>query len=212
MIRNLFVLIALVLNGSFLPADDHGAQVKPLMHVFLMELEKLSPYLNSEKGLESEKAKEQISSSLSILERKVRNAPPSIKENPGFRISFSLLSDHIVKTKAVFEKGEYDYARMRLNGTTALCAACHLQTPKVSTFSPFSGLEERIRAVNFNNASFLFVIRRYPEALAMYDELARKYPESKVTSDELKDLYRRKLSIFARVTKDPRQALENLDR
>lgn len=208
----IIALILVLANWpSALAADEDRGRVKVLMHTFLMELEKMSPYISSENALNSPKAREIVGSSLKVLETKVKNPPPMLKESPGFRISFSMLADHIDKTKQAFDQGEYEHTRLRLNGTTALCAGCHTQTPKISKFSPFSSMEERFRNSTFDNASFLFVIRRFPEALAMFDELARNYPKSVVTSDQLSELYRRKLTIFARVTRDPQAAIDNLN-
>jgi tetratricopeptide (TPR) repeat protein len=210
---NLLATIALI-NLVCLPAygaDEDRGRVKVLMHTFLMELEKMSPYISSEKALNSPKAREIVGSSLKVLEAKVKNPPPMLKESPGFRISFSMLADHIKKTKQAFDQGEFEHTRLRLNGTTALCAGCHTQTPKISKLSPFSSLEERFQNSTFENATFLFVIRRFPEALAMFDELVRNYPKSVLNSDQLGELYRRKLTIFARVLRDPQAAIDNLN-
>lgn len=192
-------------------ANDDRGRVKVLMHTFLMELEKMTPYLNSDKALNSPKAKEIVGSSLQVLESKIKNPPPMLKESPGFRITFGMLADHIEKTKMAFDHGEMELTRLRLNSTTAFCAGCHTQTPKISQLSPFASMEQRFNNSNFENANFLFVIRKYPEALTMFDELARKYPKSTIESDQLSELYRRKLTIFARVTKDPQKAIENLN-
>lgn len=209
-VRIAVLTAALSLPAARAAGDDQG-RVKVLMHTFLMELEKMSPYISSEKALNSPKAREIVGSSLKVLEAKVKNPPPMLKESPGFRISFSMLADHIEKTRQAFDQGEYEHTRLRLNGTTTLCAGCHTQTPKISKFSPFSAMEERFRNSTFDNANFLFVIRRFPESLAMFDELARNYPKSVVTSDQLGELYRRKLTIFARVTRDPQAAINNLN-
>lgn len=212
----IFLQILLALSSLSLtapgatPANDEKGRTKVLMHTFLIELDKMAPYLNSDKALESQKAREIVGSSLKVMESKLRHPPTALQDSPGFRISFGMFADHIEKTKQAFDRGELDHTRIRLNSTTALCAACHMQTPQMSRLSPFSTMEERFKSVNFDNANFLFVIRRFPEALAMYDELARQYPKSSVSSDQLAELYRRKLTIFGRVTRDPNAAIKNL--
>ncbi|NJL24320.1 MAG: hypothetical protein HC902_03520 [Calothrix sp. SM1_5_4] len=170
----------------------------------------MNPYLLSEQAFNSPEGKAQVAESLKELTGRIKKAPEEIKSTPGFRITYSLLTDHIRKTEEVFKKGEMEYARMRLNGMGNLCAGCHMQAPKVSRFSSFEFVVERGRQVNFENAEFLFVIRRYDEALPLFDKLVREYPKNGLASDRLNEVYRRKLAMFARVYQNPDMAISNL--
>lgn len=211
MINKIYIpLTALLIAGAPVHAGDDQGRIKSLMHTFLMEIYRLQPYMNSEQDFASPKGKEVVGESLMLLDKKVQNPPPELKSHTGFRITFSLLADHIARTKQLFEKGELEYARIRLNSTTNMCASCHMQAPKISSQSPFAVFNDLSEQANYTNATFLFTIRRYDEALAQLDQLARRFPKSAVTSDQLNDVYRRKLAIFARIKRNPTLGISNL--
>ena len=196
--------------SSLCSAEEDRGRTKALMHSFVLEFAKMSPYLASEKDFTSEKGKAVIGESLQSISSKIKTPSPLIKENSGFRISYELLSDHILKTKAVFDRGEMEYARLRVNGIGNLCASCHMQAPTIAKFSAFEFVIGKNEKINFENAEFLFVIRRFDESLAQFDKLIREYPKGSLTSERLTEAYRRKLAIFARVLRDPIGAVNNL--
>jgi cytochrome c556 len=210
----IYLLAAATMNGAAAdsppePKATDGA-TKGLMHAFVLEFAKMNPYLTGDKAFNSAEGKATIGKSLKVLANKVKDPPPALEKSPGFRITFGLLADHLRKTEEAWRAGETDNVRMRVNGVGNLCAACHMQAPKISNFSAFEFVTERSKAANFHNAEFLFVIRRYDDALALYDQLVRGYPKSGITSDQLTEAYRRKLAIFARVYRDPVKAGANL--
>lgn len=187
---------------------DEG-RVKATMHTFLVEMAKITPYLGSTQAFTSEKGKEAVSAALNSMASKVRKPPEKITESAGFRITFGLLADHIQKTKAIYDKGEMEYARLRLNGTTNLCASCHTQAPVGRKNPLFPPIDDLTSKTTFENANFLFVIRRYEMALAQFDALIRGYPESGLASDLLGEVLRRKVAVFARVYRDPKAAIDS---
>lgn len=192
-------------------AGEVDGRTKAFMHTFVVEFAKMSPYLANDAAFTSEKGKATVSESINTLVNKAGNPPPELKQSPGFRITYGLLTDHLQKTQQALSNGELQYARMRVNGIGNLCAACHMQAPKISHFSAFEFVVERGKQASLENAEFLFVIRRYDEALALYDKLAREFPKNGLSSDQLGEVYRRKLGIFARVYRDPVKAIANLN-
>lgn len=206
----LLILLGAVGFSSLSFAEEDRGRTKALMHSFVLEFAKMSPYLASEKDFASEKGKAVIGESLQSISSKIKTPSPLIKENSGFRISYELLSDHILKTKAVFDRGEMEYARLRVNGIGNMCAGCHMQAPTIAKFSAFEFVLGKNEQVSFENAEFLFVIRRFDESLAQFDTLIREYPKGLLTSERLSEAYRRKLAIFARVYRDPIAAINNL--
>jgi hypothetical protein len=99
------------------------------------------------------------------------------------------------------------YARMRLNGLGNMCAACHMQAPKISNFTAYRFIEKAADEASFNNAEFMFIVRRYDEALASFDKLIRGFPKTAITSDQLDLAAQRKIAIFARVFRNPKNAI-----
>lgn len=204
-----FLVLLLFPILVFASNDDRGS-VKVLMHSFLLEMSTVNDVLSNEEAFASEEGKKKIKEALAKMERAIRKPPKDIEEKPGFRISYGLLSDHISKTKLLIDKGELEYARARLNGTTNLCAGCHMQTPKFTKFSPFAPLKQQLEKPSFASANFLFITRRYEEALEQFNLLIRKYPESGLATDRLSEVYRKKLAFFARVQRDAGYAITNL--
>ncbi len=210
----LLAMVSLVFCVSAKAADkvtDDDGRTKVLMHSLVLEFAKMNPYLASDKAFSSEKGREVVGESLKVLAGKVKSPPANLKKSTGFRITYNLLADHIEKINEVFARGEMEYARMKVNGIGNLCAACHMQAPKISNYSAFEFIAERGKEVTFENAEFLFVIRRYDESLALFDKLVRGYPSKNLTSDQLTEVYRRKLAMFARVYRDPVMATTNLN-
>lgn len=205
----LVIFCSIALAGPVAWASEEAdiGRVKATMHSFLVELAAVKPYLGSPEAFASDKGRKAVGSALDKLASKVRNPPEKLKENVGFRITFGLLADHIQKTKTIFEKGEMEYARVRLAGTPSLCASCHTQTPVAMKSSLFPPTDDLTAKTNFDNANFLFVIRRYEQALAQFDVLIRGYPGSGISDPQLNDLLRRKVAIYARVFRDPKAAV-----
>ncbi len=205
-----FLLVLFAFSIPCSSQDSENGRVKATMHTFLVEMAKVTPYLSTTEAFTSKEGKAAISPALESLAKKARNPPEKLKESAGFRISFGLLADHIQKTKAVYDKGEMEYARLRLNGMANLCASCHTQTPVKAKGSLFPPVDDLTSKVSFENANFLFVIRRYEQALAQFDSLLRGYPDSGLPSDLIGDVFRRKVAVFARVYRDPKAAVASL--
>jgi tetratricopeptide (TPR) repeat protein len=201
-----FCLI-LILNVAHAnpPADD--INVKALMHNLVLQYDKMGPYLSSDAAFSSAEGKATIKESLAELSRRVSAPPPTEQRGPGFRISYNLLADYVKKTEQSFSSGEMQLARMRLNGLGNMCASCHLQTPKASTFTTYEFAQKAVKNSSFKNAEFLFIVRRFDEALSSFDKLIRGFPKSAITSDELDLAAQRKVAIFARVYRDPTKAI-----
>lgn len=186
------------------PSDSERGKIKALMHTFVMEISNMSPYLTSTRVFESENGKKTVKASLDKMLAKMETPPKTLTKSAGFEITFDLLSDHVQKTKQVFERGEMDYARMRVAGITNLCAACHMQNPVPKPMSPFAAFDAKSGDVNFANANFFFLIRRWDLALTQFEKLIRGYPESGATSEELSEVFRKRLAIYARVLRAPK--------
>lgn len=199
----------LTLSANAGPSANN-AQLKSLMHTFVLEYAKMSPYLVSEESFRTEKGQETIKESLGILVAKTSKQPEALTKTAGFRVSYKLLASHLALTQKVLERGEFEYARLRVSGIGNLCASCHMQSPTISKFSAFEFITGKKEEVNLENANFLFTIRRYDEALAMFNQMIRQYPESKVNEYQLQEIYRHKLGILARVEPKPDTAVKSL--
>lgn len=204
-------LFGLVLFCLSVFAAEKSGPTKAFMHQFLIELSKIRPFLGSETEFASEGARKTVQASLERLAKQMKTPPKEIEDKPGFHLTFSLMADHVTRTKELFDRGELEYARMRLNGTPNFCSSCHTQTPHLSKTTPFDFFAESTQKVDFENATFLFVTRRYDSALSSFNQLIRGFPKNNLTSLQLEELVRRKLAIFARIQRDPEFAVNNLN-
>lgn len=209
----LFLLLLICLNhpSPAVATDDPVVDddVRSLMHQFLGEFQQLQPYLVSSDKFQEEQSKKAVGRVLSdLVKRTNKTAPTEIGENENFRLTFRLLKDHFEKTQKVFENKEYEYARIRLNGTINFCISCHTQMPVSKGWSGSLGLAKE---PSLELAEFAFLVRRFDEGLAMYDKLVRSYPKYPLTEEQLYQIYRRKIAIFARVKRDAETAVTNLN-
>ncbi|MGE4131130.1 MAG: hypothetical protein AB7F86_05795 [Bdellovibrionales bacterium] len=200
LIALLTLLVGTIASRAASPPEEKGA-IKALMHTFVAELYKMRPYLATSESFAKPEGQKQIASSLETVVKKIKNPPAGLKESPGFQVSLGMLADHFQKTQEIFKSGELEYARVRLNATTGLCATCHMQAPNISKNSPFGGFQELDKKFNFENANFLFVIRRYDAAMTQFDQLIGQYPKG-LSSVQLDELFRRKLAVITRVQRD----------
>lgn len=190
--------------------DSDRWRLMNLMHTFEREFSKLRPYLVSDEKFSDPKARPEIQQALKSLEEVVKaQRPKKIDANPNFSLNFSLMSYHLQRVRRGFEHGGYAYARRDLNATAHFCATCHTQTstPKQRLGGLWSGPETD--AVTYENAEFLFITRRFDQALEKYSELLRKYPKSGLKLEQVEGVFNRKLALFARVMRDPQAAIES---
>ena len=165
------------------------------MRAFENEMTKLQPYLTSEEKFKSPQARKVVAASLAVLEAKTKADPvDQIQKNPGFRLSFSLMSYHVQKTKRVFDLGAFEFARQNLIATGGFCMACHTQAPPPKKGHARHVGANRVQSVTIENAEYMFMTRNFDLALEMYDGLARGFPKNQLSPDRLPELYRRKLA------------------
>jgi hypothetical protein len=193
-------------------AESTDIKLKVLMHSFLNEMEKLRPFLSSEKSFGDPKAQKTISAAIEMLQNKAMgDTPETIEKNSGFRLNFGMLKYHFRKTKEAYDLGALELARQNLNATGAICLGCHSQLPKQEgkPFLVWAQLEKS-KKLTLEAAEYLFVMRNFDGALAAYDELVQGFPKNQLEASRLPELYRRKLALLARVQRDPVFAIKNL--
>lgn len=209
------ILIFLLNGASPARADVTAAergQIQAWMHAFEAELAKLRPYLVSDDSFQDANARKRIGEALTSLEKQASSGTPKgIEANPGFRVTYDLMAQHLRHTRKAFDDGKYGYARLRLNATTNFCASCHAQMPeRKNEFVGEWGEMADLKAATLVNAEYLFITRRFDQALAKFDVLIRTYPASGLKAEQVMAVYGRKLAIFSRVKRDPGAAIANL--
>jgi hypothetical protein len=218
MIKIAFFLAMIFQNSAVCSAQEKESspdrwQMLQIMHNFDREFSKLRPYLVSKEKFESAKANPEIQKSLDALTTILSSDRPStVENNPSLNLNFSMMSYHLKTTRNIFEQGNYEAARQNISATMNFCISCHTQVPiaKVKLGGVLLGGEED--SVGYENSEFLFTTRRFTTAMVQFDELVRKYPKSQLTATQVSDIYNRKIAFFARVSRDPKGAIANLEK
>ena len=190
-----------------------GEDIRSIMHYFYDRLVELRPTLVSELEFSDPKNRKTIRLVLSEVEARLKNRKSKeVLEGNTNQATIELFQKHISATKESFELGEITRSYQGVRMATEFCISCHTHLPQKGM--PKLDWKKDILARDPKNvrrtADFYFVTRRYDYSLNIYDYLIREFPKSVLQEAELKDIYRRKLLIFARIKRDPSAAVENL--
>ena len=162
----------------------------------------LKPLIASESSFNDPANAPQISDSLRnmvALSRQV-NHEARIRKT-GFQVSAAILTQQLEEVETIFEKGNKDYALVSLKSTLGVCMSCHTQLPSVST--QFTAANQtRSLADPFEEAEFLFLIRNFDAAMALYGELIQGYPLNQVQPQDLEIALYREIYYYVRVARD----------
>lgn len=200
---------------AFLIASSSLASEKTLtqiMHEFAQSLVKMRVF-----ATQQELTKEQeleILTSIEKFNKDVQAVDPSqVPSSRSYRVSLSALQRHLQETERMFRVGNKTYARWMLNATTSLCVMCHTQLPETKKPESFWSYKPKLSttADKFKEAEFLFVTRRFQPAMNLYEDLIENFPENGLNTVELDNSLRRVVAYFARIKRDPNQAIEKLE-
>ena len=192
---------------------DTGQDITSIMHYFYDRLVELRPTLVSELEFSDPKNRKTIRLVLAEVEARLENRnSKKVLEGTTNQATIQLFRQHISETKESFELGEITRAYQGVRMATEFCISCHTHLPQKGM--PKLDWKKDVLARDPKNvrrtADFYFVTRRYDYSLNIYNYLIREYPKSVLEETDLRDIYRRKLLIFARIKRDPSAALENM--
>lgn len=185
-------------------------EVKPVMQNFYNLTEKLQPYLIDKKAfLKNENAKD-ISSVLAEFSentKKLKNEKMSLNDDMKFRVK--LLNEDIEEAQSSFNNGFKDYSYWALKSTLNNCLNCHTQKGL-----PLTGynLKKDNGGDAFDRAEFLFIVRNYPEALALYEDILTYYPKNKYSVESIESSAQKILFYSIRVSRNDNANVQIFDR
>jgi tetratricopeptide (TPR) repeat protein len=171
--KGLIILLLATVFSVLLQAETKTYKTtKQAMNDILSSFVALLPYASNEMRFNDPKAEEFIKSHLLKLKTAFKNAKHLKKiKTPGFSPSFEVVTDHLDQTYNNFTMRSKSFARTRLKATAEMCISCHTQLPQ-GLSNTFSGLNNVNRNEFFNDyeyADYLFVTRRYTQALRYYE-------------------------------------------
>ena len=192
---------------------DRGENIRSIMHYFYDRLVELRPILASELEFSNPKNKKTIRLVLSEIEQRLRNGKrKKVLMGKANQVTVELFQQHIAETRESFDLGEITRAYQGVRMATEFCIGCHTHLPQQGM--PQLDWKKDILVRDPKNvrhtADFYFITRRYDYSLNIYDYLIREFPKSVVQEVDLRDIYRHKLLIFARIKRDPLAAVKSL--
>lgn len=208
----LFVCIIFFTTSSF--SQIQKPEPVPLAMInFLLEIKSLQPYMVSPSEFSNSKNEKFIQThldKLSEVSTELKHLPRLDK--PFFRVMTEILPEHLQELQNSFREGHKDYARSMLLSTLDGCSSCHSQMS--SKFAKLWHFETAdLQGTKFDKAEFLFAIRQYDDALALYRDVVsdfRPTTAEPISSDVLESL-KKKQSIFIRVKNDLPSAKSEID-
>lgn len=197
-----------------LNTDTKTVNIKALMHYFNGSLNNLKPYMTSLEAFQNPQNKDSIRNELIQLEKKISDSQPQeIAETTGFDLSYNLMARHLRDTIRLYDSKIYVQAWEKMNATTTFCISCHTRLPEKVNLQILKDITvqgEQRPVQSLQDAEFYYLSHRYAHALEIYDEKIKNYPGNNLSPDELKKIYERKIAFYARVHRNPNDAIESL--
>lgn len=200
-----FFIVFILCQLSF--AGSTAQSSKDHMNQLLKELTILKTYFVSEDKFLDPKNNAKIATHLkkfSAMAAQTNHDPVMDQQN--FKFTQQVLQAHIVETERAFNEGKKSYARWQLASTISLCMSCHTQAPATQrAFSDFNNL--KTYSSKFDQAEFLFATRAFEQANQLFNSIIDSYPKNKVSLQQVETALERELTYYARVQRNPDQAV-----
>lgn len=191
-------------------SEPQESKLPVLMHSFYATLQELRPYINSEEEFKNPKNRDKVKSLLKKLENKIDgNKVKDLSNAAVFDVTYELLGSHIRETNYLYEHEIYGAAHNNLKATTGLCIMCHERLPKPASleYNTFIGKEKPVD--NLSDAEFFYISHEFDQAITIYDSIVRKY-DGTPNDFDFDQIYKRKIAFFARIQRNPKNAIANL--
>jgi len=204
--KNLIViLVALIALNSSAKEQALGRTMKELGQT----MESLFPYLFNDAKFKSKKNERKIELKLKRLQSLFALAKPHFeKRSSNFKISYNVINKHLSETREVF-RGNKDFSLNMIKTIPSMCVSCHTQDSRHGR--AFKDLKRSSFKSDFEFAEFNFMTRNYKRALKYYDSFIST-PQKKSEFGRVNEALKRKLTIFAKVYKDPNKGIHHFEK
>ena len=210
-VRTIIAVIACLLSVGMRAsvfAEDGSTTVKPQMVKAYAAFGELQRYLVSEQRFTDKNNEKRISALLDDLSESfesVREEKISLKDQPGFRETLTVVSERIQGASTRFDNGQKSYALWEMKTVGNYCVSCHTT---FSAASEFSGDSPSVKGMSdLEKAEFLLATRQFDKAEPLFKKavFGVKNPRERMQA------LRKWLIVHIRVLQDPRAALTDLD-
>lgn len=206
-------IVAIAIPVTLWAQTDSGkTTVQGLMDRIFSNLAQITKYSLSDDEFKKKENDAEIKKLLKDTTQSVKTVTKQHDlKNPIMKISGDVLTAQFSDAESAFNSGHKSYARWMINSSLSICMSCHAQVPK--TNQPFDTLfEQNTFKEKFDQAELRFVLRNYDKALPMYTDLINNFPANKLPVEKLETAIKRKVAIFARIRRNPSEAIQALEK
>lgn len=214
---NKWILISILfLSLSVMAGEKKNQDLHMVMYSFYGSLSEMKPFMVSFDEYSNPKNKPKIMGLLKELQTKVETTQVRGFGTPAFRSTYELMGRHIKDTVYLYEKEIFDSSWIKFRSTTQFCLSCHDRLPKNTNQVKWSSdFKKEIKdpELLLKEADFLSIGHMYELAMEMYDQIIRNFKYDSNSHEKttvLDSAYQRKIAFFARIQRNPNQAIESL--
>lgn len=188
--------IILILLGAL----QSQAEVKPLMQNFYNLTEKLQPFLVDKNAFMKSENEKEIAAVLTEFNLNTKNLKKDkMSQSDDMKFRVRILNEDLDEAESSFKNGFKDYSYWALKSTLNNCMSCHTQKGLPITNYKFKSNPGEDK---FSKAEFLFIVRNYPEALTIYEDILAHYPSNKSSVENIEMAAQKLLFYSIRVSRD----------
>jgi hypothetical protein len=186
------------------------AEIKPVMQEFYKLTETLQPYIIDKRSFIEDKNEAEIKKALSEFSANTKKLKKDKRtQNDDMKFRIRLLTEGLDEAESSFKTGFKDYSYWVLKASLNNCYSCHTQKGLPATAYSF---KNNSALDTYDKAEFLFIVRNYSEALALFENLLTRYPANKATTEHIESAAQKILFYAMRVSRDDVSSLAVLNR
>lgn len=199
---------ALALLTLLLAADNGppSPELQSTMRLGFAAVTRLQPYVVSPPAFRDPAHLAEIKANLDVLAR-VEHTVAQGRHGPGARAIAHLFDRQVGRARYEVNSGQFEAARVRLSGLTALCLGCHQRQPADLDFTDAAQVVERLNLSPLERAEFFAATRQFDRALEAWDQELWKQPGNDVEAMDQVRALRSALGVAVRNKDDPRTTL-----
>lgn len=184
--------------------DDIGSDMKSIHAA----MQTIFPLVVTQKSLTNSEMNIIINNVQSLQEH-VGHLKNQSEKSDGFKISHSLLTNHLSQIQSALQNKEQDYALSLLREVPQMCTACHTQDERNMHFDS-SAIKAKLNS-DFSRGEYHFMTRDYHEALLDYNDHLMKQKKIKPEKNNAEAM-EKILLIYIQIFRDSINAEMYFDR
>lgn len=203
-------------DSTLAKTQEPKPEIKLTMQSFLISMKELKPFMLSYDHFAAPENKTDLVKKINTFAKLAATGEAlDLQTKPGFNVTYNLLGKHLKEIEHLYSAGATESAWHRLNATGHFCIGCHSRFPgPISSLNyswPDVDSAGRLEKPEFKEAEFLFFSHQYQKSLEILNRLISSHSDPKQIG-ELPQIFERKIFYFARIQRDPKAAIDSLNK